>query len=71
MIGRDARRLCVRPILDGTIDRDQRDKFLDEVNAAFARLRADPDAWKEELAERRLDSWMDWKTNERFPALAW
>ena len=41
------------PILDGTIDQDQRDKFLDEVNAAFARLRADPDAWKEERAERQ------------------
>ena len=28
--------------------------FLDEVNAAYARLRADPEAWDEELAERRL-----------------
>jgi len=28
--------------------------FLDEVNAAFARLRADPRAWEEELAERQL-----------------
>ena len=32
----------------------QRDKFLDEVNAAFANLRSDPKAWKEEQAERAL-----------------
>jgi len=28
--------------------------FLDEVNAAYARLRADRRAWEEELAERQL-----------------
>jgi hypothetical protein len=28
--------------------------FLDEVNAAYARLRADARAWEEELAERQL-----------------
>jgi hypothetical protein len=30
----------------------QRDKFLDEVNAAYAALRSDPEVWKEEQAER-------------------
>ena len=32
----------------------QPEAFLDEVNAAYARLRADPRAWEEELAERQL-----------------
>lgn len=30
----------------------QAEAFLDEVNAAYAMLRADPRAWQEELAER-------------------
>ena len=30
------------------------ERFLDEVNAAYCRLRADPKAWKEELAERQI-----------------
>ncbi|MBM3477453.1 MAG: hypothetical protein FJX75_29640 [Armatimonadetes bacterium] len=28
--------------------------FFDEVDAAYARLQADPEAWAEELEERRL-----------------
>jgi hypothetical protein len=32
----------------------QPEEFLEEVNAAYARLRADPKAWQEELAERQL-----------------
>ena len=43
----------MQAILDEAIDQYSRDKFLDEVNAAYARLRADPKAWKEELAERK------------------
>src|SRR4029453_16719232 len=43
----------MQTILDEAIDQYQREKFLDEVNAAYARLRADPKAWKEELAERQ------------------
>jgi predicted DNA-binding protein len=43
----------MQTILDEAIDQYQRDKFLDDVNAAYARLRADPEAWKEELAERQ------------------
>ena len=33
---------------------DRREEFLDEVNSAFAALRNDPRAWKEEEAERLL-----------------
>ena len=42
----------MQTVLDDAIEHYQRDKFLDEVNAAYARLQADPIAWKEELDER-------------------
>ena len=43
----------MQTILDEAIDQYQRNKFLDEVNAAYARLQSDPEGWKEELAERQ------------------
>jgi hypothetical protein len=44
----------MQAVLDEAIDHYQRDKFLDEVNAAYAALRNQPKAWKEEQAERTL-----------------
>jgi predicted transcriptional regulator len=44
----------MQAVLDEAIGHYQREKFLDEVNAAYARLRTDPKAWKEELAERQI-----------------
>jgi predicted DNA-binding protein len=44
----------MQAVLDEAIEHYQRDKFLDEVNAAYATLRNDPKAWKEEQAERTL-----------------
>ena len=44
----------MQAVLDEAIEHYQRDKFLDEVNAAYASLRSDPKAWKEEQAERAL-----------------
>jgi predicted DNA-binding protein len=44
----------MQAVLDEAIEHYQRDKFLDEVNAAYATLRNDPKAWKEEQAERAL-----------------
>lgn len=41
-------------ILAEAIDELYRKRFLEECNRAYARLRADPKAWKEELEERRL-----------------
>lgn len=38
--------------LELAVDEYRRKVFFDEVNAAFARLKADPIAWKEKLAER-------------------
>jgi hypothetical protein len=40
-------------VLAEAIDELYRRRFLDECNAAYARLKADPKAWKKELAERR------------------
>ena len=44
----------MQSVLDDAIERYRRDRFLDEVNAAYAALRSDPKAWKEEAAERAL-----------------
>ena len=44
----------MQTVLDEAIGHYQREKFLDEVNAAYARLHTDPKAWKEELAERQI-----------------
>lgn len=41
-------------VLDKAIDAYQRKLFFDQVNAGYAALRADPEAWAEELAERKL-----------------
>ena len=43
----------MQAVLDDAIGHYQREKFLDEVNAAYARLRTDPKGWKEEVAERQ------------------
>ena len=38
--------------LDEAIENLRRQRLLEETNAAFSALRADPKAWKEELEER-------------------
>jgi len=44
----------MQAVLDEAVDRYQREKFLDQANAAFAALKSNPKAWKEELTERAL-----------------
>ncbi len=44
----------MQAVLDEAIEHYRREKFLDEVNAAYAALRNDSKAWKEEQAERAL-----------------
>jgi predicted DNA-binding protein len=44
----------MQAVLDEAIEHYQRDKFLDDVNTAYAALRNDPKAWKLEQAERAL-----------------
>ena len=60
----------MRTVHDETIEKYQGDKFLDQVNAAYAALKKDPDAWKEELAERSLwdKTLADGLINQRLPA---
>lgn len=41
-------------ILDAAIDAYYRRRLLEGMNAGYARLRKDPQAWAEELAEREL-----------------
>ena len=64
----------MQAVLDEAIEHYQRDRFLGEVNAAFATLRKDPKGWKEEQAERAL--WIkrsptDSRTNERVRTESW
>ena len=42
----------MQAVLDEAIEHYQRERLLDEANRAYARLKSDPDAWKEELTER-------------------
>jgi predicted DNA-binding protein len=44
----------MQAVLDEAVEHYQREKFLDQVNAAYSSLKNDPKAWKEELAERAL-----------------
>jgi predicted DNA-binding protein len=43
----------MQAVLDEAIEHYQRERLLDEANAAYARLKSDPKAWQEELAERK------------------
>ena len=40
--------------LEQAVEQRKRQQFLEQLNADFAALRADPEAWAEELEERRL-----------------
>ncbi len=41
-------------VLDKALDAYSRKLFLEQVNAGYAELRADSEAWTEHLAERKL-----------------
>jgi hypothetical protein len=44
----------MQAILDEAIEQYQRDKFLDQMNAAYASLKSNAKSWKDEEAERAL-----------------
>ena len=44
----------LQKVLERAVENYRREQFFTELNAAYARLQADPVAWKEELAERAL-----------------
>jgi hypothetical protein len=41
-------------VLDKALDAYRRKLFFEQLNAGYAALRADPQAWAEELEERKL-----------------
>jgi predicted transcriptional regulator len=41
-------------VLERAVENYRREQFFAELDAAYARLQADPVAWEEELAERAL-----------------
>jgi predicted transcriptional regulator len=44
----------VEVVLKKALEEYRRKRFWDETNAAYAALRADPQAWQEELEERAI-----------------
>lgn len=44
----------LQAVLDRAVEEYRRKVFLDELNAGYAALRADSQAWAEELTERKL-----------------
>src|SRR6266851_1046073 len=43
----------IMEVLDKALDAYRRKLFFEQMNAGYAELRADPEAWAEHLAERR------------------
>src|SRR5439155_21467477 len=41
-------------VLDKALDAYRRKLFFDQLNAGYAELRADPEAWGQHVAERKL-----------------
>jgi hypothetical protein len=41
-------------VLDKALDAYRRKLFLEQMNAGYAALRADPEAWADHVAERKL-----------------
>ena len=61
-------------VLDKALDAYRRKLFFEQMNAGYAELRADPEAWAEHLAERKqwdatlmdgLDSAEHWREDSR------
>jgi hypothetical protein len=46
--------ISMQSLLDEAVEHLRRLKFLAQANTAFAALKADTKAWKEELEERRI-----------------
>jgi hypothetical protein len=44
----------MQEVLDKALDAYRRKLFFEQMNAGYAELRADPEAWAEHLAERKL-----------------
>jgi hypothetical protein len=42
----------LQQVLEDAVERYRRERFFSDLHTAYARLRADRNAWEEELAER-------------------
>ena len=62
-------RESMQAILAKAVEAYRRQQFLIAANADYARLRADPEAWAEELEERRLwdNTLMDGLEDDTYP----
>lgn len=45
--------LTMQAVLRKAVESYRRQQFLEQANAAFAALRKDPEAWREEVEERK------------------
>ena len=50
----ETERVPMLTLLDRAIENYQRQRILEATNRAYAALRANPEAWKQELEERNL-----------------
>lgn len=48
----EAEGVNMQTLLDRALEQYRRARFFEQANAAYAALRADPEAWKAELEER-------------------
>ena len=46
--------ISMQSVLEKALDEYQKTRFFDSLDAGFAALKRDPEAWAEELKERRL-----------------
>ena len=44
----------MQTVLDEAVEQYRREKFFRDLDETYARLEADPEAWKDELAERQI-----------------
>lgn len=61
--------LSMQETLARAVERFRRERFFDQADAAYAALRADPEAWAEELTERALleNTLMDGLEDDPYP----
>lgn len=46
--------ISMQSVLERALDEYQKKQFFDSLDAGFAALKSDPEAWAEELRERRV-----------------
>ena len=59
-------------VIAEAVEKLRRERFMDEVNAGFAALRADTDLWAQELEEREMweNTLMDGLEDDPYPPVS-